>query len=347
MILFRADANKEIGQGHVMRCLSVADAFRERGTECKFVCAANTDSAIIKERGYEVIALDTSYDEMEKEVERLFEIQELEKADFLILDSYSVTERYLSAVKKRIRTVYLDDVYSFAYPVDVLVNYNVYGPDVDYQSIYEKAGIKLPEVILGAEYAPLREMFCGIPGREQKKEVKEIMISTGGSDPMHLALQLARKVLTSNESTVYHFLIGKMNTDYEEIKSLTKNCDNIVVHYNIPDTKTLIETCDLVVSAAGSTMYEICACGVPMITYAFADNQLPGTAAFEKLGLAVSCGDLRGEEDPTEKILSAVRELSGDYEKRAMQGKTMQKLIDGNGAKRMAERICSLHCEGK
>ena len=57
----------------------------------------------------------------------------------------------------------------------------------------------------------------------------------------------------------------------------------------VKDVKSLIESCDITISAAGSTMYEICACGVPMVTYSLADNQNPGTEAFEKQSLAAGC----------------------------------------------------------
>jgi len=65
---------------------------------------------------------------------------------------------------------------------------------------------------------------------------------------------------------------------------------------NVQDMRGLICSMDLIVSAAGSTLYEICACGVPLITFVTADNQIRGAEAFSSLGLAVNIGDLREPE---------------------------------------------------
>ena len=109
---------------------------------------------------------------------------------------------------------------------------------------------------------------------------------------------------------------------------------------------------DICVSAAGSTIYEICACGVPLITYILADNQISGAETFEKLGLAVNCGDLRSaavnisdsltlvsksksENNSAEIILTAVERLAEEYEYRVQVGKLMQEMIDGYGAERL------------
>lgn len=109
----------------------------------------------------------------------------------------------------------------------------------------------------------------------------------------------------------------------------------------------------IVVSAAGSTMYEICACGVPMITYSIADNQVLGMNAFEKLGLSVNVGDVRipgtiipdeifsGEvgAEACKMIMDAIDNLSADYELRTKMGRAMQEMIDGCGAERLLNAV--------
>ena len=132
--------------------------------------------------------------------------------------------------------------------------------------------------------------------------------------------------------------------------------DNIILHENVTEMKSLIIGCDLAISAAGSTLYEICACGVPLITYSLADNQIPGAEAFDRLKLGVNVGDLRapdsidpnlvisGDLDPTavKRIMNTAEELAIDHKRRVLMGAKMQKLIDGFGADRMVQDILDL-----
>ena len=90
MIVFRADANKEIATGHIMRCLSIADQLRKLGKEILFVVSDNYFSKKILERGYQVRCLYNDYKQKEKEVELLLDILQNMNAELLFIDSYQV-----------------------------------------------------------------------------------------------------------------------------------------------------------------------------------------------------------------------------------------------------------------
>lgn len=339
MILFRADGNVQIGSGHVMRCLSIADEFRRKQKESLFVLADNTFQTLIEGRGYGVHILGSDYRNFDGELEQMKKATDRYHPEMVIVDSYFVSKEYLRALKEIARLIYIDDLATFAYPVDVLINYNAYAPDIDYKRLYRKANIAMPVTILGIEYVPLRDMFRNVPVREQKPTVQDILISTGGADPIHLALKLVRHIVQNTYPQTYHFLIGAMNPDYEQILNVAAGHENIRIHYQVKDMKSLISSCDLVVSAAGSTMYEISACGVPMITYILADNQIPGARAFEKLGLAIFCGDLRANACAEIQIMKAIDLLANNYALRKKIGEKMQRMVDGYGADRLIRVI--------
>ena len=339
MILFRADGNAQIGSGHIMRSLSIADAFRVKQKTCLFVLADKTFQSFIEDRGYETCILDSDYRDMDAELEKIKQIVCSYNPQMIIFDSYYVTRKYLQELKSLARLIYIDDLASFAYPVDVLVNYNAYGPNIDYNKLYFNEKILLPKTILGIRYAPLREMFQCVSKREQSKEVKNILVSTGGADSIHLALRLVQYIACDTQSQAYHFLVGAMNSDFARIKKNAEKNSNIHIHHNVKNMKSLISSCDLAVSAAGSTMYEIAACGVPMITYVLADNQIYGAEAFDKLGLAVSCGDLRNKEDVAKTLMNSVDRLAKDFILRKQIGEKMQHMVDGFGANRLVEKL--------
>ena len=134
----RADINPNIGQGHVMRLLSVADALRDMGNSCAFILASDSRNDLIIASAYQVFILKTAYTQMDEEIDEVLHICSEYKANLLLVDSYYVTPGYLQTMKNHICTGYLDDVYSFAYPVDVLINYNIYADEKKYEAIFEK-----------------------------------------------------------------------------------------------------------------------------------------------------------------------------------------------------------------
>ena len=302
-VIFRADANHNVGMGHVMRTLSIANAFVSAGNSVRFVLADDTVREFVESKGYETAVFHSDYRHMDDEL--TYWLQQDLTADYLIVDSYYVTESYLSSLKQWVnkaggKLVYIDDVLSFPYPADILIDYGVYASISDYKNLYNNSKVEEPKFILGASYTPLREMFRGIEYRSQPETVHNILITTGGSDELHIALAILRCLLddyslNKDERTarVYHFLLGSMNTDKVEIERVASNVEWMRIHENVSDMRSLIQSMDLVISAAGSTLYEIAACGVPLITYSLADNQIPGGEAFQRLGLAEYIGDLR------------------------------------------------------
>lgn len=354
-VLIRADANQNIGMGHIMRCLSLADVALSAGCMVEFLIADDSVSELIQSRGFKATVLDSDYTRMEEE-----KWPQNLQSDLIIVDSYYVTAGYLHQLREKLKPscgklIYIDDILSFPYPVDILVDYNAYSNKAIYDKLYE--GAEQPHLILGPTFAPLRSMFRNLPKRIQKEKVENILISTGGADELHMSLKIIQAITSSvRTGYVYHFLIGPMNADKEFIREFAEKVDYIVIHEDVTDIKSLILSMDLAISAAGSTLYEISACGVPLITYSLADNQIPGGEAFENLGLAVNVGDLRNPKSintalvmsgslhnsAVDRIMKATDTLAYDYKRRCEMGKQMQEMIDGFGADRMVEEILRL-----
>lgn len=341
MILFRADGNSKIGTGHIMRCLSIADAFKTNGESSVFLVADASMKQLIEGRGYSVCVFNTLYEKMNDDLEKTIEAIQKYDTKALFVDSYYVTYDYLNKLKDIVKLVYIDDLASFAYPVDVLINYNIYGDSVDYKSLYSKQNTALPLLLLGTKYVPLRTEFANVLPIKIKKEVSDVLISTGGADPIHLAVELIRTIKNRKKTNgiTYHFIIGAMNKDRTEIEKLSVDMDNIKLHYNVTDMKSLICSCDIAVSAAGSTLYEICVCGVPLITYVLADNQIPGATAFERNGLAINCGDFRHNEGRRNCLFEIINSLVNNHVMRNNMSRKCIKMISNCGSDKIVYDI--------
>ena len=200
-------------------------------------------------------------------------------------------------------------------------------------------------MLLGLRYAPLREEFQHIEPRENKDRVNNILVSAGGADPEGMALRIA-KILVKNETYSekysFHFIIGAFEPNKKEINELTFRYPWIKPHENITKMSSLMKSCDIAISAAGSTLYELCACGLPTITYILADNQKEGAISFEKNGLMINAGDVRFDSDFDEKLFQKIVFLVSDNSFCRKVSKRQQELVDGQGAFRILDSIFNL-----
>jgi len=172
--------------------------------------------------------------------------------------------------------------------------------------------------------------------------VKRVSVSFGGADPLGMAkkyLDCVKKRDSLTTKCEFHFILGAMEPDLEEIRQEEEKLPWLFTHVAVKDMKGILEASDLVISAAGSTQYEICACQIPCINFSMADNQVPGGEEFGRRGIFRYVGDVRGNERFYEDLADAVETLAADYSLRVKMGELERKLVDGMGAGRIADRL--------
>lgn len=332
MIIFRADANEHTGTGHIMRCLAIAAEFAERGEKIIFATADTKSHEIIKRRGFNTFCLDSNYTDMEAELSAMNLIIKDYNPSLVVIDSYYVTEKYFHGLSGKTRTAYIDDLNAECWDVDFLVNYNIYSSLYDYSSYSKRT-----KLLLGPEYVPLRKEFQNLPEHAVNEKIEAILISAGGSDPENVTEKIINDVCINWPGVKFHFVVGAMNPAASRLKELSGK--NIVLHIDERNMSRLMMSCDIAVSAAGSTLYELCACGTPAITYVLADNQTAGANCFAARGIMLNAGDCRGDREFTARINRNIEALARDSQHRKNLSRKMQKLIDGKGAARLAEAL--------
>ena len=339
-IYFRTDGNEIIATGHVMRCLSIADAFKELKHEVTFIVSDNLCHEMIYQRGYDIVTISGKWNDLEYELDELEQVISVNDVQILIIDSYYVTSQYLQRIGCLTKTVYIDDLNAFLYPVDVIINYSLYADKLDYRNRYPDT-----ELLLGCDYVPLRSQFTNIDTKVIHKQVKSILVTSGGTDCGNMVLSLLRKM---NSDIVFknidiHVVVGVFNSNFIELYTLEKQSDNVTLHHNVKDMVTLMKGADVAISAGGSTLYELGACGVPTITYFFADNQISNVREFEARGLMDCAGDAKeAPERCAQSLYKLVVKLVPSYVKRKKLSEELMQLIDGNGAMRIARRLQSV-----
>lgn len=352
MFYIRADGNTKIGMGHVMRCLSIAEAAADLGERCKpvFLAADDECRSLIEERGFRVIVLHTDYRDMMSELSQL-EKMLLRERDLLLVDSYQADTAYFSTVSKLAVTVCLEDM-GMPYPVDLLINYNLYAPKLAAQYQMEEKPLN---TLLGAEYMPLRRVFQADTAYAVRDRVTDVMITTGGSDP-YFAAGAFMDAFLGAESTfccgheknpiTWHIVSGPFNAFAKELKERFGGRDNVVIYEGLKDLKALMKRCDVALTATGSTIYEICALGVPMIAFYFAENQRQGAQELALLTDIVNAGCFSADQKAvTDQAVEALKRCVCDKDYRTLLHRQERRLIDGKGAGRIASRIFQLQWE--
>jgi UDP-2,4-diacetamido-2,4,6-trideoxy-beta-L-altropyranose hydrolase len=337
MFYIRADGNSDIGMGHVMRCLSIAEAACDyNGGNIKpvFITADEGCKAMIGDRGFESIVLGTDYKDMESELPRLLDI--LDKSDVILVDSYQVTVNYYRELGKLCKVACLEDM-GEPYPVDVLINYNIYAPSL--KEKYVKSDISPRKIYLGLEYMPLRTAFRTGLDYNVREKITNVMLTTGGSDPMYASGAILEKIVSIPDITI-HAVSGPFNKNADRLKAEYGNYRNVVIHENVKDMKALMKKCDVIITATGSTIYEVSALGVPMICFYFAENQRQGAEEISRLTDIVNAGcfgdDIKGTVD---NIYNTLLRCAYDYNYRMTIHSQEKKLIDANGAMRIVEKL--------
>lgn len=332
-LYIRSDGNEKIGTGHIMRCLSIADAVREAGGTCIFVVADSKMEAVIRANGFPMICLHSVWDNLDYETEKMEQLISSEKIRFLLVDSYFVTHDYMMRLHRLTQVGYIDDLDQFTYPCSLLINYNLYAGQIDYLHRYPSQ-----KLFLGPEYVPLRREFSHLPSRKVRTQVKDVLVTTGGSDPMNIACELVQSAKQEPllQEINFHIVAGRFHQHLPMLQNLVQTEPGIALHHNVKCMSELMIGCDLAVSAGGSTLYELSACGTPTICFAWADNQLENVASFGRAGM-YAVGDIRADWTQTmEKIVEAIIDLKSDQGQRQELSDRLQNLVDGRGAARIA-----------
>lgn len=341
LVYIRADGNETIATGHLMRCLTIARALVRRGAVPTFIVSDTTSISLLQkmmtpdeliEHVFSIIHLQTDFREPDNEIPVLRNLLTSHPVSCVLVDSYYVSAHYLSELKQFCRVAYLDDLQAFDYPVNLIINYDM---NID-TSFYKSA----EAVLTGCAYTPLREQFS-LHAYHPWENVRDIFLSTGGTDPFDIAGGLAAGLLADPvfKDACLHLLTGPMHVHRAQLEELSRKESRVILHENVTEMAALMSECDLAVSAGGTTLYELCAVGVPAVSYSMADNQLPGVLAFDNAGLIPYIGDVRNNPAFYERALAQLRSLALDAKRRSEQSLRMRMTIDGAGADRIAAAL--------
>lgn len=348
-IFFRVDGNSIIATGHIMRCLTIARACLNKMLEkgcCQrivFVVSDKESEEMLRQRmadndTFEIINLHCDYTKPEQD-NLTSGSKDSNNKPWIFVDTYYASPSYFKALSNHFKVAYLDDLRCFPCEVDLVINYDTDEPCAFYNSAKYK--------LLGAQYTPLREQFMSV-NYIVRPTVENILLSTGGTDPYHIAEILLNHIYGMNHNILRnmhtHIITGRSNKRFEALCELAKANPNIHIHEGVTDMASLMASCDIAVSAGGTTLCELAAVGVPTISYAMADNQLTAVETFAEKNLVPYAGDVRSENEPVDfatidSIIKFLTQMSHNFDSRKKSSELLRTFIDGCGAAKIAEAL--------
>jgi spore coat polysaccharide biosynthesis predicted glycosyltransferase SpsG/CMP-N-acetylneuraminic acid synthetase len=295
-ILIRVDGYNKIGLGHIYRTLALANQLIDH--EILFVSKEEYDLGIklIKENNYNIETIRTDND-FEDILSRF-------KPYIVINDILDTDSSYIDFLKDHgIFVVNFEDLGEGAKKADLVIN-----------ALYRRKNF-LENHFWGKDYYILREEFHMVGKKRVSKDVKNILISYGGTDPNNYT----EKVLDILESLKIknlkvNAILGLGYKDPNKLKEKAKQYSfEVDVKQHINHISKYMYQADIALTAAGRTVYELASIGVPTIVLVENERGLLHTFAREENGI-INVG--LGVKILDEEIKTALVKLIEDHELR-------------------------------
>ena len=325
-LVFRTDASREIGTGHVVRCASLAETVRQIGDEILFCCRDLPGNMIawLKERGFSVTVIGDAAAETR---------QAAEGADWLVVDHYNLDAAWEKQARGSAWLFALDDL-GRAHDCDLLLDQNYKNP------LHSKYAVPATcEKLLGPRFALIRPEFAAHRDRSlarPRHTISRLLVFMSGTDKQNETTKALQGIALSHyRGMTVDVVIGSGNPHRILVEAACNALPRAQLHIQTPHMAELMSGADLMLCAAGSISWERCTLGVPALVTILADNQVH---IAESLARA-----------ETQRTLGWYNSLAPANYARALEALTVDELAtmaraaaaicDGQGAARVAERL--------
>ena len=337
-LLIRADANSEIGLGHVMRCLALAQACQDSGGAAEFLCASLPPAVDerLRSEGFPVRRIDVVVGSS-ADAAATVEAARESSATWVAADGYALDAEFQSSMKgSGARLLVIDDMaHLAAYEADLVLNQNPQATDAIYA--HRAAGTDL---LLGSRYAMLRREFCAWRDCPRKPApVRRLLVTLGGADPANVTLKVIQAIRQLETQAIEVIvLVGPANPHRAELVDAVRGSNRAIeLKESASNMPELMNWADCAIAAAGSTCWELAFMGVPNLLIVLAENQSGGAEAMQRLNASRNLGwhaDLQPEA-----IAMELEQLLGAKEVRDKMSDCGRALIDGRGAARVIAEL--------
>jgi len=293
-VVFRVDASLEMGTGHVMRCLTLAQVLKENGANVEFICREHEGNLIdkIRSSGFNTYGLEVSEQTkvdaklahyhwlgvtQEQDAHDCVNLLETEKPDWLIVDHYALDEQWEKILKPYYKKLMvIDDLADRKHQCDVLLDQTFGRQQEDYSAFTPKDC----QLLLGSQYALLRPEFAkwrpySLERRSYPK-FEKLLINMGGVDVDNITESILDELKRCNlpDDLKIIVVMGSLAPRLESVKSKAITLPyKTEIKVDVGNMAEIMANSDVAIGAAGSTTWERCCLGLPTIQIVTANNQ--------------------------------------------------------------------------
>lgn len=363
-VLLRTDASLLIGLGHVMRCLTLAEALRAGGAECHFICRElpGHAAALIRQHGFSLsllpapasewapaaaasslpphaawLGVDWGEDAAQTQV-----AAGAAPADWLVVDHYALDARWELAVQTLARhLLVIDDLADRCHVADLLLDQNLGRA----AAAYTDRVAPHCRLLLGPTYALLRPQFAhereaSILRRDQAPTVRSGLIALGGIDPGNVTGKVLHTLagMALAADTVITVVLGAQAPWLAQLRQQAETMPwPVRVLSGVENMAEVLMTADWAIGAAGGSAWERCCLGVPSLLVLLAENQRPGMQALIAAGAAQGLG-APAQLATTLPACWEAQQVGGWQQLSAVA----RQLCDGRGTERVVEQMMEM-----
>jgi len=328
-IVIRADASLEIGTGHVMRCLTLALAMREKGAEISFVCREDAGNlcGLVETMGFQCRRLArsktgcktnssakgaSSASDSFQWMDARQTVAAIEafggRPDLLVIDHYMLDKYWETVLRPHVDRIFvIDDLADRAHDCDVLLDQNLHD-SLDARYSYAGLVSANARVFLGPKYALLRPEFDSVRAAPRTEGLRRLLVFFGGADATNESLKLLQALrLMGSTAPETDLVLGPVNVHQESVFSAASGlaCVNVVGQSD--DMAGLMRGADLGVGTCGVAAWERCGVGLPSLVVVSAENQRDDARILHAIGAVKNLGD--AVNTSIERWVSEVRHM--------------------------------------
>lgn len=309
-VVFRVDASLQIGNGHVFRCLALADALRRLGAECSFICREHPGGLIslIRQNDFSVQALPSRLGweppenvsqhlrwlgaDWQTDAEESKLCAEDAAIDWLVVDHYALDSRWEKAMRTVAKQIMvIDDLANREHACDLLLDQNLGRRSQEYEALVQSDTLRL----IGPNYALLRPEFSSLrcysqARRHLTRRLRSLLVCMGGVDQYNATGQVLNALRVSKLPADLHITVvmGAHSPYLAQVKKQSQEMPyETKVLVGVKNMAALMANSDLAIGAAGGSAWERCSLGLPSFILVLAENQIQGALALQRAGAAV------------------------------------------------------------